>query len=140
MRLYGIIEETRRRGLSLDPQLTGGTGQDWTTRTDACVTQRLIGSGVPFDDVIALNDQLIIDVLTTLRIVGYGVPVQMQVIGFNDSEETPYLQIPLTTMDSHLNWTAPTAVNRVLGYTDGSIIKSELLTIESRVIARASTR
>ena len=30
LRLRGIIEETRRRGLSLDPQLIGNTDQDWT--------------------------------------------------------------------------------------------------------------
>ena len=68
------------------------------------------------------------------------MPVQVQVIGFDNNEEAPYLQIPLTTMDSRLDWTAPTAVNRILGRIDGSITKSELLTTESQVIARASTR
>ena len=65
---------------------------------------------------------------------------KVQVIGFDNNEEAPYLQIPLTTMDSRLDWTAPTAVNRILGRIDGSITKSELLTTESQVIARASTR
>ena len=68
------------------------------------------------------------------------MPVQVQVIGFDNNEEAPYLQIPLTTMDSRLDWTAPTAVDRILGRIDGSITKSELLTTESQVIARASTR
>ena len=140
LRLRGIIEETRRRGLSLDPQLIGNTDQDWTIGAGARVTQRLIDSGVPFDGVIALNDQLAIGALTALRTAGYEVPVQVQVIGFDNNEEAPYLQIPLTTMDSRLDWTAPTAVNRILGRIDGSITKSELLTTESQVIARASTR
>ena len=140
LRLRGIIEETRRRGLSLDPQLIGNTDQDWTIGAGARVTQRLIDSGVPFDGVIALNDQLAIGALTALRTAGYEVPVQVQVIGFDNNEEAPYLQIPLTTMDSRLDWTAPTAVDRILGRIDGSITKSELLTTESQVIARASTR
>ena len=140
LRLRGIIEETRRRGLSLDPQLIGNTDQDWTIGAGARVTQRLIDSGVPFDGVIALNDQLAIGALTALRTAGYEVPVQVQVIGFDNNEEAPYLQIPLTTMESRLDWTAPTAVNRILGRIDGSITKSELLTTESQVIARASTR
>ena len=140
LRLRGIIEETRRRGLSLDPQLIGNTDQDWTIGAGARVTQRLIDSGVPFDGVIALNDQLAIGALTALRTAGYEVPVQVHVIGFDNNEEAPYLQIPLTTMDSRLDWTAPTAVNRILGRIDGSITKSELLTTESQVIARASTR
>ena len=140
LRLRGVIEETRRRGLSLDPQLIGNTGQDWTIGAGARVIQRLIDSGVPFDGVIALNDQLAIGALTALRTAGYEVPAQVQVIGFDNNEEAPYLQIPLTTMDSRLDWTAPTAVNRILGRIDGSITKPELLTTESQVIARASTR
>ena len=140
LRLRGVIEETRRRGLELDPHLIGNTDQDWTIGAGARVTQRLIDSGVPFDGVIALNDQLAIGALTALRTAGYEVPAQVQVIGFDNNEEAPYLQIPLTTMDSRLDWTAPTAVNRILGRIDGSITKPELLTTESQVIARASTR
>lgn len=66
---------------------------------------------MPFDGVIALNDQLAIGALTALRTAGYEVPAQVQVIGFDNNEEAPYLQIPWTTMDSRLDWTAPTAVN-----------------------------
>ena len=141
LRLRGIIEETRRRGLSLDPQLIGNTDQDWTIGAGARVTQRLIDSGVPFDGVIALNDQLAIGALTALRTAGYEVPVQVQVIGFDNNEEAPYLQIPLTTMDSCLDWIAPTAVSRIINRIDGSrTLEPELITTQSRIIARATTR
>jgi len=140
LRLRGVIEETRRRGLELDPRLIGNTAQDWTIGAGARVTQRLIDSGVPFDGVVAFNDQLAIGALTALRTAGYEVPAQVQVIGFDNNEEAPYLQIPLTTMDSRLDWTAPTAVDRILGRIAGDISKPELLTAESQVIARASTR
>lgn len=98
LRLRGIIEETRRRGLSLDPQLIGNTDQDWTIGAGARVTQRLIDSGVPFDGVIALNDQLAIGALTALRTAGYEVPVQVQVIGFDNNEERP---LPADSADHH---------------------------------------
>ncbi len=90
LRLRGVIEETRRRGLELDPHLIGNTDQDWTIGAGARVTQRLIDSGVPFDGVIALNDQLAIGALTALRTAGYEVPAQVQVIGFDNNEEAPY--------------------------------------------------
>ncbi|OZG61170.1 LacI family transcriptional regulator [Bifidobacterium myosotis] len=140
LRLRGIIEETHRRGLSIDPRLIGVTDQDWTIGAGARVTQHLIDSGVPFDGVVALNDQLAIGALTALRTSGYEVPGQVQVIGFDNNEEAPYLQIPLTSMDSRLDWTAPTAVDRILGRIHGRVSKPELLTCESRVVARASTR
>ena len=130
-KMHGIIAVT------VTPFLADGA-IDYTTA--AKHLNWLIDSGVPFDGVIALNDQLAIGALTALRTAGYEVPVQVQVIGFDNNEEAPYLQIPLTTMDSRLDWTAPTAVNRILGRIDGSITKSELLTTESQVIARASTR
>ncbi|MBT1173192.1 LacI family DNA-binding transcriptional regulator [Bifidobacterium sp. MA2] len=163
LRMRGIIEESRRRGLTLDPRLIGATSQDWTIGAGARVTQRLIDSGVPFDGVVALNDQLAIGAIAALRAAGIAIPGQVQVIGFDNIEEAEYLQIPLTTMDSRLDWTAPTAVDRILtridarraaagsaapaghgpgesGRPQSPVILPELLTTESRVIPRASTR
>lgn len=140
LRLRGVLEECRRRGISFDARLNGATGEDWTIGSGARVTKRLIESGVPFDGVVAFNDQLAIGALFALRNVGFDVPGQVQVIGFDNIEEAQYLQIPLTTMDSCLDWTAPTAVDRVIARIDGSHLEPELITCESHVIARATTR
>ena len=91
--------------------------------------------------MIALNDQLAIGALTALRTAGYEVPAQVQVIGFDNNEEAPYLQIPLTTMDSCLDWIAPTAVSRILDRIDGTrVLEPSYITTQSHVIARATTR
>ncbi len=103
-------------------------------------TQELIDKGVPFDGVIGLNDQLAIGALTVMRANGIEIPRQVQVIGFDNIEESQYLQIPLTTMDSRLEWTAPTAVERILGRIRGEIAKPELLMTDCDVIVRDSTR
>lgn len=140
LRLRGVIEECRRRGKNLDPRLVGVNGQDWTIGSGARAMQRLIDAGVPFDGVVALNDQLAIGALFTLTSNGIGVPRDVQVIGFDNIEESAYLQIPLTTMDSRLDWTAPTAVKRILQRIDGGVERAELLTTSSRIIARSTTR
>lgn len=165
LRMRGVIEESRRRGITLDPRLMGATDQDWTIGAGARVTQRLIDSGIPFDGIVALNDQLAIGAIAALRAAGIAIPEQVQVIGFDNIEEAEYLQIPLTTMDSRLDWTAPTAVDRILARIDARRemrgvrggddadgddagrtrhrqppITPELLTTESHVIPRASTR
>ena len=75
----------------MDPQLIGNTDQDWTIGAGARVTQRLIDSGVPFDGVIALNDQLAIGALTALRTAGYEVPCRCR-SRLDNNEEAPYLQ------------------------------------------------
>ena len=140
LRLRGVIEECRRRGTTLDPRLVGNVEQVWTIGSGARATQQLIDTGVPFDGVVAFNDQLAIGALTAMRTHGINIPGQVQVIGFDNSEEARYLQIPLTTMDSRLDWTAPMAVERILGRIRGQITEPELIVTESQVIARDSTR
>lgn len=140
LRLRGIIEECRRRGVTLDSRLVGNVEQEWTIGAGAHATQELIDKGVPFDGVIGLNDQLAIGALTVMRANGIEIPRQVQVIGFDNIEESQYLQIPLTTMDSRLEWTAPTAVERILGRIRGEIAKPELLMTDCDVIVRDSTR
>ena len=103
--------------------------------------QQVIDSGVPFDGVVALNDQLATGVITALAANGFSIPDQVQVIGFDNIEESQYLQPPLTTMDSCLDWIAPTAVSRIINRIDGSrTLEPELITTQSRIIARATTR
>lgn len=140
LRLRGVLEACRALGRPLDPRLVGVTGQDWTIGSGYRVTERLIESGVPFDGVVAFNDQLAIGVVSALSASGLDVPGQVQVIGFDNIEEAAYLQPPLTTMDSRLDWTAPTAVGRILARIQGESLAPELLTTPSRVIARATTR
>ena len=140
LRLRGIIEECRRRGMTLDARLVSNVEQEWTIGAGAHATQELIDKGVPFDGVIGLNDQLAIGALTVMRANGIEIPRQVQVIGFDNIEESQYLQIPLTTMDSRLEWTAPTAVERILGRIRGEIAKPELLMTDCNVIVRDSTR
>ncbi len=140
LRLRGVIEECRRQGAALDARLVGVNGQDWTIGSGARAMQQLIDGGVGFDGVVALNDQLAIGALFTLTSNGIKVPRDVQVIGFDNIEESAYLQIPLTTMDSRLDWTAPTAVRRILQRIDGGVERPELLTTNSKVIARSTTR
>ncbi|SPU24746.1 LacI-type transcriptional regulator [Bifidobacterium adolescentis] len=79
--------------------------------------------------------------LFTLAANGIAVPDRVQVIGFDNNEEAAYFQPPLTTMDSCLDWIAPTAVSRIINRIDGSrTLEPELITTQSRIIARATTR
>ena len=87
----------------MDERLLGYTGQDWTIGSGYRVTERLLESKVPFDGIVALNDQLAIGAMSALRSHGVEIPGDVQVIGFDNIEESAYLQTPLTTMDSRLN-------------------------------------
>ncbi|WEV67052.1 LacI family DNA-binding transcriptional regulator [Bifidobacterium sp. ESL0769] len=140
LRMKGIVEECRRHRRQLDPALVGVTPGDWTISAGVRATHQLIDTGVPFDGLIALNDQLAFGALFALATSGIRVPGQVQVIGFDNIEESAYLQTPLTTMDSCLDWTAPTAVERIIGRIHGEITSPELLKVKSKLIVRQTTR
>ena len=140
LRLRGIIEETRRRGLILNPSLIGVTGQNWTIDSAALATQRIIETGQQFDGLIALNDEFAIGALTMLRMKNIPVPDQVQVIGFDNITDGKYLQTPLTTMDSCMQWIADTSLDRLIKRINGYDKPPELLTIRSQVVKRATTR
>lgn len=140
MRLHGIMDACAEHGRELDPRLLGVTGQDWGIGGGVRAMQQVIDSGVPFDGVVALNDQLATGVITALAANGFSIPDQVQVIGFDNIEESQYLQPPLTTMDSCLSWIAPTAMERLIGRIRGYITAPETLSIRSQVIPRATTR
>lgn len=130
----------RARGFDMDERLLGYTGQDWTIGSGYRVTERLLESKVPFDGIVALNDQLAIGAMSALRSHGVEIPGEVQVIGFDNIEESAYLQTPLTTMDSRLEWIAPTAVDRILGRIDGSINAPQDIIETADVIVRETTR
>ncbi|NMM97258.1 LacI family DNA-binding transcriptional regulator [Bifidobacterium olomucense] len=140
LRMRGFIEESRRRGIDVDARLVGDTGHDWTIGRGAYVTKQLLDNQVPFDGMIALNDQLAIGAMSVLCANGITIPRDVQIIGFDNLEEDAYLQIPLTSMDSRLNWVTSTAVKRIISRIGGSADSPKLMTTQSNIIARASTR
>lgn len=140
LRMRGILRALDRRSMVLDPHLLGVTGYGWSLGSGYLAMQDIIDSAVPFDGVIALNDQLAIGALSALTANGVAVPDQVQVIGFDNNEESAYLQTPLTTMDSCLGWISRTCVDRVLGRIGGGFDEPQSLLVSSDVIARKTTR
>ena len=53
-------------------------GQDWTIGSGARMAQRIVDSGIPFDGIVAFNDQLALGALFTLAANGIAVPDRVQ--------------------------------------------------------------
>ena len=140
LRLRGAIEECERRGKQLDPSLIAVTGNDWTIGNSQRTMQRLIDSGRRFDGVLALNDQVAIGVMNALTASGLAIPDQVQVVGFDNNEESAYLQPSLSTMDSRLDWITRKTVDLLLAQINGTAGKPRTYLADSLLIARKSTR
>ena len=141
LRLRGILERCAAAGLQLDPRLVGVTGLDWTIGQGFRAARDIIESGVPFDGMVCLNDGLAIGAISALRESGIRIPDDVQVIGFDNNEESEYLTPSLTTMDSRLEWIAETAVDRLMTRiaAPGTLEPAELLA-RSHLVARGTTR
>ncbi|MCJ1695855.1 LacI family transcriptional regulator [Rathayibacter caricis] len=140
LRLRGVLEEVTAWGGALDPCLVGVTGYDWTIGSGFRVARDLIESGRPFDGLVCLNDGLAIGAVSALREGGLRLPEDVQVIGFDDVEESAYLNPPLTTMDSRIDWIAETALDKLIARIDRAAGAPTTEFARSKVIERATTR
>jgi DNA-binding LacI/PurR family transcriptional regulator len=140
LRMRGVVEALAAAGLSLQPGLVGVTGYDWTIGAGFRAAQTTIDSGIPFDGLVCFNDGLAIGAISALRASGLRLPEDVQVIGFDNVEESAFLVPPLTTMDSRIEWIARTALERLVRRIDGATDVPEVLNARSRVVARGTTR
>lgn len=140
LRLRGVQDALRAAGRPLDPRLVGVTGHDWTIGAGFRATREAIASGVPFDGLVCLNDGLAIGAISALREHGLRVPDDVQVIGFDNIEESAYLAPPLTTMDSRIEWIARTALERLLARVEHRDEPVARTFARTQLIARGTTR
>lgn len=141
LRLRGVAEAAAARGLTLDPRLVGVTAYDWTIGSGFRATQAIIRTGVPFDGLVCLNDGLAIGAISAVRAHGLDVPGDVQVIGFDDIDESAYLSPPLTTMDAQVDWLAEHALDRLVLRMEGAERSAaEDVLAPSRLVVRGTTR
>ncbi|WKK73383.1 substrate-binding domain-containing protein [Rathayibacter oskolensis] len=140
LRLRGVSEELAAAGRALDPRLVGVTGYDWSIGSGFRVARELVRSGVPFDGLVCFNDGLATGAISALREGGLRIPEDVQVIGFDNVEESAFLTPPLTSMDSRIEWIARTSLERLTARIDGVDAAPATVFARSRVIARGTTR
>ncbi|MWV58988.1 LacI family DNA-binding transcriptional regulator [Rathayibacter sp. VKM Ac-2754] len=140
LRLRGVIEELAAAGRTLDPRLIGVTGYDWTIGSGFRVARDLVQGGVRFDGLVCFNDVLATGAVSALREGGLRLPEDVQVVGFDNIEESAFLTPPLTSMDSRIDWIARTALERLVARIDRVDTAPTTLFARSRVIARGTTR
>jgi LacI family repressor for deo operon, udp, cdd, tsx, nupC, and nupG len=140
LRMRGVAETLAAAGHPLDRRLVGVTGYDWTIGSGFRAALETVNTGVPFDGLVCFNDGLATGAISALRESGLGVPTDVQVIGFDNVEESAFLTPPLTSMDSRIEWIARTGLERLIRRINGDTKPPESLLAPSRVIARGTTR
>lgn len=98
LRMEGFREALTVHELEVDPRAIIAV-PDYFHATGAATMAEILDRGVIPDAVVAFTDTLALGALSTLTDRGLRVPHDVQLIGFDNIEETAYSSPPLTTID-----------------------------------------
>lgn len=113
LRLTGYRQALDAAGIPFDESLLVYTGL-WHRASGAAATRELLASGVQFDGIFALNDDLALGAMRVLQEAGLVIPDDVAVIGFDDVDEGRYSVPSLSTVDPGRREIAETAVGILL--------------------------
>lgn len=139
LRTLGYRMAMREAGIEVDERLIVET-ECWDSASGARAVSGLLDAGVEFDAVFALNDSLAWGVLRTLVERGKRVPADIQVMGFDDVEQSSFTYPSLSTVNPGREDIATLAVNSVLAQIEsGERGKAEMVPVSYSLVLRESS-
>jgi len=136
-RLIGYRGALARAGVALDQDLE--IEANFEIDGGYAAADRLFDSPSPPTAIFAFNDNLAIGALQAARTRGLGVPADVSLVGFDDSENAPLVTPPLTSVRQPLiemGRMAVTLLLRLLAERGAETLKIELATT---LVVRGST-
>ncbi len=95
-REQGLRASLQKHGLELDPDLIGMG--EFEGPIAAAAARKILQSGARPDAIFTGDDESAAGVITELLRMGWKVPDDIAVVGFDDDYLAPYLPVPLTTV------------------------------------------
>ncbi|SIQ92060.1 LacI family DNA-binding transcriptional regulator [Halanaerobium kushneri] len=135
-RLQGYQQALIDNNLNLDPALIR-TG-NWEYDTGFNLSKELLKSENPPTAVFAFNDLMAVGVIDGVSSMGYQVPNDLSVIGFDNREFSHFFKPKLTTIDLPLNKMGEKATKMLIDLINGYKIKENPCKIECSLIERDS--
>lgn len=111
-RLAGYQAAQHEAGITPDPRLV--RHGDFTVKTGILAMRDLLKSGVPFDAVVAANDDMALGALDVLSEAGIAVPRDVIVLGFDDINSAHFTRPSLSTLRQPMWWLGERAVDLIL--------------------------
>ncbi|MFS0735091.1 LacI family DNA-binding transcriptional regulator [Microbacterium sp. 1P10UB] len=113
LRLKGYRQALDAAGIEIDPALIRPC-EHWNRAGGADTVRGLLNEGVDFDAIFTLNDTLGLGALRTLGAAGLRVPDDVDVIGFDNIDESRYSVPSLSTVDTGRDEIAAIAVELLI--------------------------
>ena len=111
---------------------------DWSATSGYQATQRLLASGRPFSAIFAQNDRMAVGAIRGLREAGRQSPDDVSIIGIDDIPLASYFDPPLTTLRQPMEEMGRRAAQTLIEIIQNPGRLSEQLSIQARLIERAS--
>jgi len=137
IRMSTYRNSLRKIGVEYDEQLVKDC--EWDLDTCAEQTRELMNLPIPPEAIFAGSDSLASTILGTLYNMGYKVPDDIGIIGFNDLDMCNYTIPPLTTIKIPTDEIGTAAVQRLKEMIEGSTSKRKIL-LPTKVVVRDSLK
>ena len=135
-RVEGFRDEMRRRNVPVDP--AGIVSGDYTFKSGAEVTLKLLGLETPPTAIFACSDEMALGCLSALADRGVRCPDEVSVAGFDDSAGSRLGRPPLTSLRQPLVEAAARGV-RMLIFADEYVADGPRTEFSCTLVRRAST-
>ena len=134
-RLNGI--KTAYEALGLDfhglPRVNG----TFSSESGAAAAKILLETHPDLTALVALNDRMAMGAVHQLQEMGYRVPDQISVVGYDDLPQSSEFNPPLTTINQQLSQWGVLAMNMLLELIGGQ--EPEPVVLQPRLVVRKST-
>jgi LacI family transcriptional regulator len=111
---------TAMRNAAMDPDALRVEPTDLMMEDGYRVMRRLIDSAVPVDGVFAYSDILAVGAMRAMLEEGMRIPQDVALVGYDDIEFAPMLEVPLTTVHQPRYRIGKQAANLLIDRLEGS--------------------
>ncbi len=134
-RLEGIQVAAEEHGIEFDklPQQQGDFSED----SGAQAAEKLITNHANLTGIVAFNDRMAMGAIKQLQSMGYHIPDQISVVGYDDLPRSRDFTPPLTTINHQLAKWGKLAMGMLLDIIQGETPDS--LTLVPELVIRGST-
>lgn len=138
LRRQGYVNALQQAGVTVDPRLELAVPFEIIAARAAL--DRLFGSRLRFDGVVACSDLLALQAVQAARATGHAVPQDLAVVGYDDMPVATYSDPPLTTIHQPVTLAGAELVNALLALLRGEraaprVLPVHLVVRESAPIA-----
>lgn len=135
LRLSGFLDEMRERGLSMDETSVVAGCHNEEELTEAVTT--LLKDRPDIDGIYGRNDMVACIAMNAAISLGYQVPKEIGVVGFDNSSISQFCSPRLTTMEMQREEISRTAISMILDMVGG--VQPKNVEFNTKLIVREST-